>query len=124
MKLPGPDHPIAIAPNPRRVTIRFGGRVVARTRRALTLTEAALPPVQYIPREDADPALLRPSAHRTTCPYKGEARYFSLALPGGGRVSENAAWSYERPHAAVAAIAGHLAFYPGRVDVIEEEDGA
>lgn len=119
MKLPGPDHPISIEPNPRRVTVRFGGRVVAETRRALTLREASYAPVHYIPREDADAALLQATTHRTHCPYKGDASYFSVVLPdGSGAV--NAAWSYERPFPAVAAIAGHLAFYPNRVDAIEE----
>jgi len=121
MKLPGPDHPITIEPNPRRVTVRFGGRVVAETEAALTLREASYPPVQYVPRADADPALLQASEHRTHCPYKGDARYFSIVLPDG-RSAENAVWSYETPFPAMARIAGHLAFYPNRVDAIEEAD--
>ncbi len=118
MKTPGPDHPIAIEPNPRKVRVTFAGRLVAETTRALTLREAALPPVLYIPREDAEMALLRPSPHRTHCPYKGDASYFSIEA--GERVSADAAWSYEAPYPAMTAIAGHLAFYPGRVDAIEE----
>lgn len=118
MKTPGPDHPITIEPNPRKVRVTFAGRLVAETTRALILREAALPPVLYIPREDAGMALLRPSPHRTHCPYKGDASYFSIEA--GERVSADAAWSYEAPYPAMAAIAGHLAFYPGRVDAIEE----
>ena len=119
MKLPGPDHPITITPNPNRVRVRLGGQVVAETRRALTLREASYPPVQYIPREDAAMALLRPTERRTHCPYKGDASYFSIETPEGRR-SENAVWSYPTPYPAMAAIAGHLAFYPDRVDAIEE----
>jgi uncharacterized protein (DUF427 family) len=52
------------------------------------------------------------------CPYKGDCAYFSI--PAGGERSINAVWSYEEPSAAVAAIKGHLAFYPDRVDAIEE----
>jgi len=118
MKLPGPDHPITVAPNPRRVRVTFAGQVVAETTRALTLREASYPPVQYIPREDATMALLRPTEHTTHCPYKGDASYFSIETPG--RRAENAVWSYVSPFPAVAAIAGHLAFYPDRVDAIEE----
>ncbi len=118
MKLPGPDHPIAIVPNPHRLRVTFGGTVIAETTRALTLTEASYPPVQYIPREDADMALLRRTQRSTHCPYKGDASYFTLAL-GDGRTAENAVWSYESPYPAMAAIAGHLAFYPDRVDAIE-----
>lgn len=118
MKQPGPDHPITIAPNPNRVRVRLGGQVVAETTRALTLREASLPPVHYIPREDADMALLTRTARTTHCPYKGDAAYFTIEA--GGRRAENAAWSYEQPYSGVAAIAGHLAFYPDRVDAIEE----
>lgn len=120
MKLPGPDHPITIEPNPRRVRVTFNGRVIADTRRALTLREAGYPPVQYIPRADIDVALMDRTTHATRCPYKGEASYFSLEVDG--RVSENAAWSYEAPYPAVAEIKEHVAFYQSRVEGIEESD--
>ncbi|MCU1338791.1 MAG: hypothetical protein JWO19_4372, partial [Bryobacterales bacterium] len=51
VRLPGPDHPISIQRNPARVVVSVAGRVVADTRNALTLREAAYPPVQYIPGE-------------------------------------------------------------------------
>jgi uncharacterized protein (DUF427 family) len=119
MREPGPDHPITIEPNPNRVRVRFNGRTVAETTRALTLHEAGYRPVHYIPREDADMALFRRTAHSTHCPYKGDAAYYSLDVDG--HVAENAVWSYERPYPAVAAIADHLAFYPRRVDALEEQ---
>jgi uncharacterized protein (DUF427 family) len=118
MKLPGPDHPITITPNPKRLRVTFAGQVVAETSRALTLQEASYPPVQYIPREDADAALLKRTERSTHCPYKGDASYYSIEA--GGRRAENAIWSYETPFPAMAEIAGHLAFYPDRVDRIEE----
>jgi uncharacterized protein (DUF427 family) len=119
MKLPGPDHPITIEPNPKRVRVMFNGRVVADSRRALTLRETSLRPVHYIPREDADMRLFVRSAHATHCPYKGDAAYYSLRVDG--RTAENAVWTYETPYPAMAAITGYLAFYPDRVDRIEEE---
>jgi uncharacterized protein (DUF427 family) len=61
---------------------------------------------------------LQRSEHRSHCPYKGEASYFSIATDG--RSAKNAVWSYEQPFPAVKEIAGHLAFYPNRVDAIEE----
>jgi uncharacterized protein (DUF427 family) len=118
MKIPGPDHPITIAPNPKRVRIVYNGRVVADTVRALTLREATLPAVQYIPRADADMGAFVRTAHATHCPYKGDAAYYSLDVDG--RRSENAVWTYEAPFAAVEQIKDHLAFYPSRVDAIEE----
>ena len=117
MKLPGPDHPISITPNPKRLRVTFAGQVVAETSRALTLQEASYPPVQYIPREDARMDLFEPAAHKTHCPYKGDASYFSLR--SGDMRAENAVWSYVEPYPAVKEIAGHLAFYPDRVDSIE-----
>ena len=116
IKLPGPDHPIAIERNPNRVVVLVAGRIVADTREALTLREAAYPAVQYIPRKDVDMALLDRTDHATYCPYKGDCAYFSIPL--GGERSTNAVWSYEDPYASVAAIEGHLAFYPDRVDAV------
>jgi len=54
VKRPGPDHPISIQRNPARIVVSVAGRVVAETRNALTLREAAYPPAQYIPVEDVD----------------------------------------------------------------------
>jgi uncharacterized protein (DUF427 family) len=114
MKLPGPDHPITISPTQGRVVVKVGGKVVADSRQALTLQEASYPPVQYIPRADAKMDQLTRSSHQTHCPYKGDAAYY--ALPGS---DDNAVWAYEQPFPAVAEIAGHLAFYPNKVDAIE-----
>jgi len=50
VKLPGPDHPISIQRNPARVVVSVAGRVVADTRNALTLREAAYPPASRIGR--------------------------------------------------------------------------
>jgi uncharacterized protein (DUF427 family) len=121
IKIPGPNHPITIERNAHRIVVAVAGRVVADTRAALTLREASYPPVQYIPRKDADMTLLARTDHATYCPYKGDCAYYSIPL-GGGR-STNAAWTYESPYAAVAAIRDYLAFYPDRVDAIEERPG-
>lgn len=118
MRLPGPDHPISIEPNPARVTVSVAGRTVADTRRALTLKEASYGAVQYIPREDVDMTLLERTDHHTYCPYKGDCAYYSIPL--GAERSLNAVWTYEAPYAAVAAIKDHVAFYPRRVDAIVE----
>lgn len=118
VKQPGPDHPITVERNPARVVVSVGGKVVADTTRALTLRESTYPAVQYIPREDVDMAQLVRTDHSTYCPYKGDCVYYSIAAAGEHGV--NAVWSYETPYEAVAAIAGHVAFYPNRVDSIEE----
>src|SRR5436305_488714 len=115
MKLPGPDHPIAITANPKRVRVTAGGVVIADTTHALTLKEASYPAVHYVPREDAHMELLSRSERTTHCPYKGDASYFSLAA--NGKALDNAAWSYETPFPGMAQIAGYLAFYPDKVTV-------
>ncbi|MFO1050142.1 MAG: DUF427 domain-containing protein [Geminicoccaceae bacterium] len=101
--------------------VRFNGLVVADSSRALALREGSYPTVLYIPRADADMTLLHRSARTSHCPHKGDANYFGLQVDG--RVSADAAWTYEAPKPEVADIAGHLAFYPDRVDAIEELDG-
>ena len=116
-RIPGPDHPITVTPTDGRVVVTLAGKTVANTRHALTLKEASYPPVQYIPLADVDPQLLESSDHKTWCPYKGEASYYSL--PVGGPRSVNAIWSYREPQDAVAVIKDHVAFYPDRVDAID-----
>jgi len=119
VKRPGPDHPISIQRNPARIVVSVAGRVVADTRNALTLCEAAYPPVQYIPVEDVDFSQLKRTDQATYCPYKGDCTYYSV--PAGGKKSVNAVWSYEDPFPSVAQIKGHVAFYPDRVDEIAEQ---
>lgn len=119
IKQPGPDHPITIEPNPARIVVSIAGRVLADTHNALTLREADYPPVQYIPLEDVDRSLIQETDHASYCPFKGDAGYYSI--PAGGERSVNAIWTYRDPHAAVAEIKDHVAFYPDRVDAIDEQ---
>jgi uncharacterized protein (DUF427 family) len=121
IKVPGPGHPIAIDRNPNRVVVTVAGRVIVDTRDALILREASYPAVQYVPRRDVDMALLDRTDHATYCPYKGDCSYFSIPL--GGERSTNAVWTYEAPYPAVMLIKDYLAFYPDRVDAIEERPG-
>lgn len=115
---PGPDHPITVTPNPKRVTVIADGRQIADTRGALTLQEASYPPVSYIPLADVDRTQLSDSGHSTYCPYKGEASYFNL--PALGKQGENAVWQYRDPYSPVAEIKDLVAFYPDRVQITEQ----
>jgi uncharacterized protein (DUF427 family) len=121
IKIPGPDHPITIERNTQRVIVKAAGKVIADSRHALTLKEANYPAVQYVPRQDVDMTLLERTDHGTYCPYKGECSYFSL--PVGGERAINAVWTYEDPYEAVALIKDYVAFYPDRVDAIEQTEG-
>jgi uncharacterized protein (DUF427 family) len=117
MKLPGPDHPITITANPRRVRVSAGGVVIAESTDALMLKEASYPAVNYLPRKDANMALLQRSERVTHCPYKGDASYFSINADG--KTIADAIWTYETPFPAMTEISGHLAFYPDKVKIEE-----
>jgi uncharacterized protein (DUF427 family) len=117
MRLPGPDHPITITANPKRVRVLADGVVIADTTHALTLKEASYPAVQYVPREDANMDVLKRTERVTHCPYKGDASYYSVVC--SGKVLENAIWTYETPFPAMTEISGHLAFYPDKVKIEE-----
>jgi uncharacterized protein (DUF427 family) len=118
IKQPSPSHPITIEPNPGHIRVSVAGRTVADTRRALTLREADYAPVHYIPLADVERSLLEPTDHATYCPFKGECSYYSV--PAGGERAVNAVWEYTNPYPAVAEIAGHVAFYPDRVELSEQ----
>jgi len=115
MKLPGPDHPITITANPKRIRVTADGVVIAETTHALTLKEASYPAVQYVPRSDAKMDLLKRTERVTHCPYKGDANYFSITA--NGKTLDNAIWTYETPFPAMTEITGHLAFYPDKVKI-------
>lgn len=106
---------IKITPATGKYVIRAGGAVIGETTNALELREGGSPPVIYVPRSDVAMAFLDRTDRATTCPHKGVASYYSIALPSGRL--DNVVWTYETPKPDVAAIAGHLAFYTDRVTV-------
>jgi uncharacterized protein (DUF427 family) len=109
------DHPITITPIAERVQVVWRGRTIGDSKHALELREASYPPVVYVPRADMDMSALERTAHVTTCPYKGEANYYSIT--DGKARDDNAVWTYETPKAGVAEIASTLAFYPDKVAI-------
>jgi uncharacterized protein (DUF427 family) len=111
------DHPITIEASKARVRVTFNGKTLAESARPLLLREHNHAPVYYLPRADVRMDLLKPTAHHTICPYKGEASYWSIEVDG--KSADNAVWSYEQPIGEVSEIASYLAFYPGKVDVLE-----
>jgi uncharacterized protein (DUF427 family) len=117
IRIPDESHPITIEGDNDRVVARVGDTVIADTRAALTLREASYPPVHYIPLDDVVPGVLRDSSSQTYCPYKGDASYYDVSLPDGSELKD-AVWTYSAPYPSVAEIAGHVAFYTDRVDVV------
>jgi uncharacterized protein (DUF427 family) len=115
MITPGPDHPIAVVRGASPVAIKVAGHQIGESLEPLILHEARYTAVPYIPRGDLDMSLFSRTATVTHCPYKGDATYFSITI--AGQTYADAAWSYETPYPAVDVIAGHIAFFPDRVDV-------
>lgn len=113
---PTADYPITVTPTGRHVTVRIDGEVIADTDRALTLQESNHPAVQYIPMADVNSGVLARTATTSYCPFKGDAAYYSVTTAAGRSVVD-AIWTYEQPFPAVAAIAGHVAFYPDKADI-------
>jgi len=108
------DH-IKIRPAGGTWVVRAGGAVLGESDNALELIEGDLAPAIYIPREDIAMAFLEPSETVSHCPYKGDAKYYSIVAKSG--LIADAAWSYEAPKDGVEQIAGYLAFYTSKVAV-------
>ncbi len=115
MLIPGPDHPMAIAPAPARMIAAHGGQVIADSTRAMVLREANYPPCYYFPREDVVMDRLTRTDRSTHCPYKGDASYFTLTTDA--LTAENGAWSYEKPYPSAIDVTEMISFYPNHVSV-------
>jgi uncharacterized protein (DUF427 family) len=98
--------------------VRAGGAVLGESSNALELTEGSYPFVIYFPREDIAMAFLDKTEKTSTCPWKGEASYYSIVTKS--TTLKNAAWSYEDPKAGVAQIRGHIAFYATDAVTVEQ----
>jgi uncharacterized protein (DUF427 family) len=116
------DHRITVEASARRVRVMFNGKTIVDTLAAGLMRETRHLPVYYFPQSDVRMDLLERTNHKSHCPYKGDASYWTLRV--GGRSIENAAWSYENPLPEMAAIKGQIAFYWDKVDQWFEEDEA
>jgi uncharacterized protein (DUF427 family) len=116
-----PEHRVDLLPEPRRVRVTFAGTVIADSSTSLRVEETGHGPVHYVPEKDVRLDLLRPTEHKTYCPFKGDCSYWSVEVGSGGgkRQSENAVWGYRAPYDEAKGLAGHYAFYQSRVDAIE-----
>jgi len=97
-----------------RLRVVFAGVTIADTQDGYRVLETSHPPVYYLPPQHVAMQVLRPAPGRSFCEFKGIAGYWTLEIDG--RVSEQAAWSYQQPTPPFAPIAGHIAFYASRVD--------
>lgn len=107
---------VDVAHSSRHVRVVIGGETVADTHRPVLLFETGLPTRYYIPKTDCRMDLLLPSERVTRCPYKGEARYYSVAAEP--RVATDIVWYYPYPTSEAAKVAGLLSFYQERVEAL------
>jgi uncharacterized protein (DUF427 family) len=112
--------PPALERTASRLRVEVGGRTIADTTRGWRVLETSQPPAYYFPPSAVDRDVLVPSAHRTFCEWKGQARYWTAAVDG--REIADIAWEYTAPLERFAPIAGHLAFYPQRADACFVDD--
>jgi uncharacterized protein (DUF427 family) len=108
-------HTITITPADLHVEVAIGGEKLAESDRPVLLDETGLPTRYYLPREDVRTDLLKATDHATTCPFKGQAGYWSAQV--GGETYENVVWSYETPIPQAEGIAGLMSFYPDQVEL-------
>ena len=108
--------PPRVERSPSLIVVEFGGVRLVETAAALRVLETSHPPVYYVPAAAVlDGALLPSSARWTWCEFKGSALYLDVVV--GDQVERAAAWTYPAPAAGYEALAGHVAIYPGRMDV-------
>jgi len=108
-------HTVTITPSDAHVEVRLDGELLATTDHALRLDETGLPSRYYLPQDDVRTDMLRPTSFHTTCPFKGEASYWSV--DAGGQTHDGIVWAYEAPSPAAGEIAGFLSFYPNRTEI-------
>jgi uncharacterized protein (DUF427 family) len=108
-------HRITITPSDLHVEISVDGEKLASSNHPVLLDETGLPTRYYLPREDVRMELLRPTTTETTCPFKGQASYWSVEA--GGKVHEDLVWTYRSPIPQAEGVAGLLCFYNERVDL-------
>jgi uncharacterized protein (DUF427 family) len=106
--------PPRVEPVTARITVTLGGVVIADTVDARRVLETSHPPNYYLPTRDLLADALVPGEGSSYCEWKGRAHYFTVR--GGERVEADAAWGYEKPSPAFAALRDHVAFYAGRMD--------
>ena len=105
----------------RHVRVELDGVVLADSTAPVLLFETGLPTRYYIDPTDVAFEHLEPSTTQTLCPYKGvTSGYWSVRA--GGELHNDLAWTYHYPLPAVAPIAGLVAFYNEKVDIVV--DGA
>lgn len=111
MPTPTPGHLVTTVHSTQTVTVEIDGEVVARSTRPVVLYETGLPIRYYLPPDDVELARFKPTDTHTTCPFKGEASYWTYLGNGDTGPRADVVWAYPEPIDSVPDIAGLLCFY-------------
>ena len=115
-----PGYRLELMPCAKRVRVKFGGEMIIDSTRAILMLESTYVPVYYFPWQDFKSEFADKTAHRSHCPFKGNASYWTLKA--GGKTAENAVWGYEAPYDEAHQLAGMVALYWQPMDGWYEED--
>jgi uncharacterized protein (DUF427 family) len=101
----------------RSVRIELDGVTLAESACPVMVFETGLPTRYYLNRTEVNFDVLVPTETVTSCPYKGMTTgYWSVR--SAGSVIPDLAWSYDFPTRQLLPIAGLIAFYNEKVDVV------
>jgi uncharacterized protein (DUF427 family) len=103
-----------ITSHPPRNRQLFQGHELADSADVIALSEAGHDPVWYFPKEDVQMSSLRANASRTTCPWKGDATWYTIMRDG--HLIEDVAWSYDHPKEDAEILGDRIAFDPRHVE--------
>lgn len=117
-----PGYEIKFEPVPARVRVDHQDESIAETGDARVMYELGHAPVYYLPQSDVRMALLKPTEHSSHCPYKGDARYWSVEL--NDKSLENAIWAYDDPYNEMEMLRGWMGFYWERFSWFEDGEPA
>ena len=106
---------IDILQSSRTIRVEVAGTTVAETSQPRILFETGLPARYYMPKTDVAFEHLTPSDTVTKCPYKGEARYWSITVDG--ETFEDLVWGYDTPLPESRDVAGYVSFYNEKLDI-------
>ena len=115
-----PGYRLELMPCAKRVRVKFGGETIIDSTNAVLMLENICTPVYYFPWQDFKAEFAEKTAHRSHCPFKGDASYWTLKA--GGKTAENVVWGYETPYDEAQQLTGHVALYWQPMDGWHEED--
>jgi len=106
--------PPRLEPVATRIRVVLAGVAVADTVGGFRVLETSHPPNYYVPPGDVLEGCLTRTGQASVCEWKGTAHYYDVTV--GEVEAPAAAWGYDYPNPAFAAIAGFVAFYPAPMD--------